>query len=123
MHSHEYKARTEDLQPPSKLTLEDLRRQVRELKSAKNFDVTLEQRLAYLTSEVGEVANEVLKLSRDGNADVGTMEAGEVRTVKEDLGMEIYDVLWNLMDLADLAGVDLDGAFAKKAGQNAGREW
>lgn len=123
MHGHEYRARTDGLQPPPDLTLEELRRQVRRLKAEKGFDITLEQRLAYLTSEVGEVAKEVLKLSRDGNRDVGTMEADEVRAVREDLGMEIYDVLWNLMDLAELAGVDLDEAFAKKARQNAGREW
>ncbi len=103
--------------------MEELRRQVRDLKSDKGFDGTLEQRLAYLASEVGEVAREVLKLSRDGNADVGTMSAEEVRSVKESLGMEVYDVVWNLLDLADLAGVDLEAAFEKKATMNEGREW
>jgi NTP pyrophosphatase (non-canonical NTP hydrolase) len=37
--------------------------------------------------------------------------------------MEIYDVIWNLLDLAELAGVDLEEAFRKKAGLNEGREW
>jgi NTP pyrophosphatase (non-canonical NTP hydrolase) len=74
--------------------VEDLRRQVRELKAHKGFDITLEQRLAYLTSEVGEVAEEDIRLSRN-----------------------------DLLDLADLAGVDLEGAFEKKARQNEGREW
>jgi NTP pyrophosphatase (non-canonical NTP hydrolase) len=31
--------------------------------------------------------------------------------------------VWNLLDLADLAGVDLEGAFEKKARRNEGREW
>ncbi|CAA9448077.1 MAG: hypothetical protein AVDCRST_MAG37-2040 [uncultured Rubrobacteraceae bacterium] len=38
------------------LTIAELQRQVRHLKEAKGFDITLEQRLAYLTSEVREVA-------------------------------------------------------------------
>ncbi len=37
--------------------------------------------------------------------------------------MEIYDVMWNLCDLADMAGVDLERAFVKKADFNVGREW
>jgi len=49
------------------LTIAELQRQVRQLKEAKGFDITLEHRLAYLTTEVGEVAREVLKLSRGGN--------------------------------------------------------
>lgn len=104
-------------------TIEELQRQVRHLKDAKGFDVGLEQRLAYLMSEVGEVAKEVLKLSRDGNENVGKMSTAEIETVTEKLGMEIYDVMWNLCDLADLAGVDLEEAFAKKAGLNEDREW
>jgi NTP pyrophosphatase (non-canonical NTP hydrolase) len=106
------------------LTLADLREQVRALKAAKGFDISLEQRLAYLTSEVGEVAAEVLRLSRDGNEDAGRMGAAEVAAVRERLGMEIYDVLWNLLDLAELAGVeDLEAIFHKKAAVNGERVW
>ena len=70
-------------------------------------------------TEVGEVAREVLKLSRaEGKMDEAEREA----TVKA-LGMEIYDVVWNLLDLADMAGVDLEEAFGKKARLNESREW
>jgi NTP pyrophosphatase (non-canonical NTP hydrolase) len=97
------------------LTIAELQRQVRQLNDAKGFEITLEQRLAYLMTEVGEVAREVLKLSRAEEADVeATVEA---------LGMEIYDVVWNLLDLADMAGVDLEEAFGKKARLNESREW
>ena len=71
-----------------------LRGQVGDLKAHKGFDVTLGRRLVYPTSEVGGVAEEVLGLSRNGDA-------------RERLGEEIYDVVWNPLDLADLAGVDL----------------
>lgn len=113
-----------DPRPDGSLTVAELREQVRALKEAKGFDITLEQRLAYLTSEVGEVAAEVLRLSRNGNGDVGRMSAAEARAARESLGMEIYDVVWNLLDLAALAGVeDLEGSFARKARLNRGREW
>ncbi len=105
------------------MTISELRDQVRRLKKAKGFDITLEQRLAYLTAEVGEVAAETLKLSRDGNRDVGRMGVREREAVMEALGMEIYDVIWNLLDLAEMAGVDLEEAFDKKAYLNEGREW
>ncbi len=105
------------------LTIAELQRQVRQLKEAKGFDITLEQRLAYLTSEVQEVAYEVLRLSRDGNEDVSEMSAAEIEAVTENLGMEIYDVIWNLLDLAEMAGVDLETTFAKKATLNKAREW
>jgi NTP pyrophosphatase (non-canonical NTP hydrolase) len=105
------------------LTIAELQRQVRELKGAKGFDITFEQRLMFLTTEVGEVAREVLRLSRDGNADVRKMDDAEIEAVRENLGMEIYDVIWNLLDLAELAGVDLEETFRKKANLNEGREW
>ena len=59
------------------MTIEELQRQVRQLKDDKGFDITLEQRLAYLMSEVGGVASEVLELSWDGNRDAGKMSAAE----------------------------------------------
>jgi len=124
MHDREYRLRSDSLHAAAaELTISELRDQVRRLKKAKGFDITLEQRLAYLTAEVGEVAAETLKLSRDGNRDVGRMGVREREAVMEALGMEIYDVIWNLLDLAEMAGVDLEEAFDKKAYLNEGREW
>ena len=37
--------------------------------------------------------------------------------------MEIYDVFWNLCDLAEISGVDLEGAFAEKTKRNRQRSW
>lgn len=52
------------------------------------------------------------------------MNAAEIEAVTENLGTEIYDVIWNLLDLAEMAGVDLEAAFfAKKAALNKDREW
>ncbi|MDQ4064337.1 MAG: hypothetical protein M3122_10770 [Actinomycetota bacterium] len=51
------------------------------------------------------------------------MSAAERAFVVKNLGMEIYDAMWNLCDLADLAGVDLERASATKADLNVSREW
>lgn len=106
------------------LTIAEIQRQVRELKDAKDFDITLEQRLAYLMTEVGEVARETLRISRDDGDDVGKMSAASAESAEEALGMEIYDVIWNLLDLAEMAGVrNLEETFYKKASLNEHREW
>ena len=92
------------------LTKAEIQRQVRELKDAKGFGITLDQRLAYLMTEVGEVARET--------------NAAGAESAEEALGMEIYDVIWNLLDLAEMAGVrDLEEAFHRKASLNEDREW
>lgn len=103
--------------------MEDLRRRVGEIGDRKGSDVTPEQRPAYPTSEDDEVAEEALGLPRNGDADVGIKAAEGVAAARGRLGEEIYDVVWNPPDLADLAGVDLEGAFEKEAGRNEGREW
>jgi hypothetical protein len=48
------------------------------------------------------------------------MDSEGVAAVRERFGEEIYGVVRNLLDLAD---VDLGGAFEKKARRNEGREW
>jgi NTP pyrophosphatase (non-canonical NTP hydrolase) len=75
-----------------------------------------EQRVLFLLTEVGEVAREVLRLSRasdQANADA----------IKADLGMEMYDVIWNVCDLANILGIDLEASFAAKIEINKTRKW
>jgi NTP pyrophosphatase (non-canonical NTP hydrolase) len=105
----------EPIRRRSPLTVSDLQEQARQLKDAQGFHVSLEQRLVYLMAEVGELAVEVLKLS-------GVKETDSAQ-VRERLGMEIYDVVWNLFDLADLAGVNLEETFARKVNLNQYRKW
>ena len=77
-------------------------------------EVTVDQRMMFLMTEVGEVAREVLKLSGVGK------DADEV---KERLGMELYDVVWNICDLANMLGIDLEKSFAMKTEINRQRDW
>jgi NTP pyrophosphatase (non-canonical NTP hydrolase) len=71
-----------------------------------------------LISEVGDLAREVLILT-NSNEHPADRE-GEIRTR---LGMEIYDCVWNLCDLANILDVNLEAAFAQKAEINRTRRW
>lgn len=42
---------------------------------------------------------------------------------RENLALEMYDVIWNLFDLANMVGIDLETAFAKKIETNRSRKW
>jgi len=78
--------------------------------------ITVEQRVLFLISEVGEVTREVLRLSRP--SDQATVDG-----IKADLGMEMYDVIWNICDLANMLGIDLEASFAAKIEINKTRTW
>ncbi|GAA0402489.1 MazG nucleotide pyrophosphohydrolase domain-containing protein [Paenibacillus motobuensis] len=86
---------------------------VREYSKEKGFETSgIEQRMLYLMTEVGELSKEVLEVSFDPAAEK-----------KENLGFEMYDVVWNIFDLANKLGIDLDQAFKKKMEINEKRTW
>jgi dCTP diphosphatase len=68
-----------------------------------------------LTGEVGEVAELVQWLP--ASSAVGNVDAG----LRERLGEELADVLLYLVRLADVAGVDLGDAAARKLTKNQSR--
>src|SRR5690348_14432592 len=77
---------------------------------------TVEQRTLFLLTEVGEVAREILRLARSN-------DPAQTDAIKADLGMEMYDVIWNICDLANLLDIDLEQAFAAKIENNKHRAW
>jgi NTP pyrophosphatase (non-canonical NTP hydrolase) len=79
-------------------------------------EITVEQRVLFLMTEVGKVTREVLRLER--SADQANADA-----IKTDLGMEMYDVIWNICDLANMLSIDLEASFAAKIQINKTREW
>ena len=97
-------------------------RAIKELQEhAKELSVVLpentaEQRMLFLLTEVGEVAREVLRLSR-------AVDQASADAIKTDLGLEMYDVIWNVCDLANMLGIDLEAAFAAKIEFNKTRKW
>lgn len=68
--------------------------------------------MLYLTSEVGEVAEEVLRIVENHHL-----------ASKEKLGLEIYDVIWNLLELANQLDIDVEEAARKKIEINKDRVW
>lgn len=97
------------------LTIRRVQEQSREVASLFPR-TTVEQRVMFLMTEVGEVAAEALYLS-------GAHGPIEPEQIKQRLGLEIYDVVWNLCDLANMLGIDLEEAFARKMAINSGRTW
>jgi NTP pyrophosphatase (non-canonical NTP hydrolase) len=95
------------------MTIRDIQENAKEL-APKFKDKNPEQRMMYLMSEVGETAIEVLKLQ-------GFRSGGDAEELKQKLGMEIFDVVWNLCDLANMYEIDLEKAFATKIAVNEER--
>ncbi|MCM3040230.1 pyrophosphatase [Paenibacillus motobuensis] len=95
------------------MNTEQFQQYVREYSKEKGFETSsIEQRMLYLMTEVGELSKEVLEVSFDPEAEK-----------KENLGFEMYDVVWNIFDLANKLGIDLDQAFKKKMEINEKRTW
>lgn len=86
---------------------------VRAFSEVKGFDTsTIEQRMLYLMTEVGELAKEVLSVSFHPDAER-----------KANLGYEMYDVVWNIFDLANKLDIDLEKAFSEKKRISDLRNW
>lgn len=80
---------------------------------------TPERRILYLISELGEVVDEVLELT-SANPDT---PPNTLMEIKDRIGLEIYDVIWNVVDLANMLEIDLDEAFKTKIAINEKRQW
>ena len=92
--------------------------QVQEL--SQHFDTTTpERRIMYLMSELGEVVDEVIELSTL-SSDASDESIAEIKTR---IGLEIYDVIWNAVDLANQLDIDLEAAFERKIAINKDRTW
>jgi NTP pyrophosphatase (non-canonical NTP hydrolase) len=99
------------------MNLFELQQDVRQFCERKGWDKsTMEQRTLFLVTETGEVAREVLELSY--HPDAATAEQ-----VKERLGLEMYDVIWNLCELANKLEIDLEQAAQQKMRINRDRVW
>lgn len=97
--------------------LAELQKDVEHFSKAKGFDKSsIEQRALFLVTEVGEVMKEVLKISYHPQAE-------NISEVKKDLGLELYDVIWNICDLANKLDIDLEKAAEMKMEINKTRTW
>lgn len=97
------------------MTIGDIQRSAKELCERKGWkDRNPAQRFRYLISEMGELSTELIRLEWD------TDDHAEV---KRNIGHEIYDIVWNLADLANQLDIDLEEAFIEKEAFSQTRVW
>ena len=97
------------------MDISELQKHVWDFSRKHGFDQSsMETRTVYLMSEVGEMAKEILQLK---------FHPEQNEEIKERLGMEIYDVVWNLLELANKLEIDLEKAFRQKMEINKERVW
>ena len=63
------------------------------------LDRTADQRFRYLISEIGELSNDLIKLNQS---------VTKSEELKRKIAHEMYDVIWNICDLANLLEIDLE---------------
>ena len=98
-------------------TLNDITRETAALSSEKGWpDKSPEERFVYITGELGELAEALLKLQ-------WASDVGERSRLADAVAEEMYDVIWNICDLARLLDIDLDTAAARKADSDRTRSW
>ncbi|MCW9130293.1 pyrophosphatase [Bacillus paramycoides] len=72
-------------------------------------DTTIDKRTMYLMAELGELTEAVLRRNDDN--------------IKREIGLEMFDVIWNICDLANKLEIDLEEAFQEKMEINRDRVW
>lgn len=63
----------------------------------------------YLMAELGELTEAVLRRNDDN--------------IKREIDLEMFDVIWNVCDLANKLEIDLEEAFQEKMEINRDRVW
>jgi len=93
------------------MNIVEFQRYVSNFSKEKGFqDTTIEERTIYTMAELGELAEVILK--RD-----------TIQDAKREIGLEMFDVIWNVCDLANKLNIDLEKAFKEKMKINKKREW
>ncbi|OFC76289.1 MULTISPECIES: MazG nucleotide pyrophosphohydrolase domain-containing protein [Bacillus] len=92
------------------MNIVEFQRYVSNFSKEKGFqDTTIEECTIYMMAELGELAEVILK--RD-----------TIQDAKRESGLEMFDVIWNVCDLANKLNVDLEKAFEEKMEINKKRE-
>jgi len=99
------------------LTLKEIQDYVRHMVKLRGFEEeTIENVLLLLTEEVGELARAIRNF-------LGLKTTRKRSNIREHLGEELADCLIYLLDIANLANIDLEDAFKTKRNLNLRRKW
>ena len=77
-------------------------------------DRTIDQRMLYLLTEIGELSSELIKLKQNDS---------DLSRLKRKIGHEMFDVIWNICDLANLLEIDLEKYASDKRDLNNKRNF
>ena len=84
------------------MNIVEFQRYVSNFSKEKGFqDTTIEERTIYTMAKLGELAEVILK--RD-----------TIQDAKREISLEMFDVIWNICDLANKLNIDLEKAFKEK---------
>ncbi|HEK9099970.1 pyrophosphatase [Bacillus pfraonensis] len=93
------------------MNLSEFQQYVSSFSKEKGFqNTTIEIRTMYLMAELGELTEAIIKRSDD-------------KDTKREIGLEMFDVIWNVCDLANKLEIDLEEAFQEKMEINRERVW
>lgn len=93
------------------MKLSEFQQYVANYSEEKGFqNTTIEMRTMYLMAELGELAEVIVKRNED-------------KDTNREIGLEMFDVIWNVCDLANKLEIDLEEAFQEKMKINRDREW
>lgn len=97
------------------MNISDIQKQAEQLRQLKGWqDRTPDNRFRYLITEVGELSQDLIRLNHHPE------QAGQI---KEDIAKEMYDIVWNLCDLANVLEIELEPHFQEKYQTNLKRDW
>lgn len=99
------------------LTLNDIIRNTKELRKKHGWNENIYRQCLYLTTETGEALKEVIKLQSSRYTEE------QKNKIKEDLGLELFDIIWNVCSIAAMLDIDLDKACESKMKINDVRTW
>jgi NTP pyrophosphatase (non-canonical NTP hydrolase) len=97
------------------MKISEIQKHAAELCERNNWsDRSIDQRFRFLISEIGELSNELIKLNQSNKIQNET---------KRKIGHEMFDVIWNICDLANLLEMDLEKYSKEKVGLNNERDF
>ncbi len=97
------------------MRISEIQKHAEELCKKNNWsERSVDQRFRYLISEIGELSNELIRLNQKNQ----NMDA-----LRRKIGHEMFDVIWNICDLANLLNIDLEKSSKEKRDLNNKRDF
>lgn len=98
------------------MNMDGFQQYVKEFCDEKGFsNVSDEERYLFFMSEIGEMSEELLNLRFAGE--------DKQPEIRKALSHEIFDVIWNAVEIANRLDINLTQAFKEKMAINSKRSW